>query len=283
MSEPMSPQRELSCALSTHSNSSNQNSDNLSTKAIYEGQLSELTLSRPLSRGSIASNLSITTKENIQENKRLVVPSYPSSMLGNMTMSHNKLRKFNNSTSSNNNNTNNVEIHIMGPTPHNKLTTDDIFNDTISVTSTPGYPDTPMAPPMSLREKMKLLNIERNIPTMMDESSNDPIHNLDNNLILHSNDMTTSQSMDNVLKYSNRSHHNHSLHNKWTPYTSNHGSASLDTTVTSNLQPFHLANTVMTSELDSIASTIGDDISYMRNFNKNTSHIISPVESFEEV
>ena len=283
MTEPMSPQRELSCALSTHSNNSNQNSDNLSTKAIYEGQIAELALSRPMSRGSITSNLSVTTKENIQDNKRLVVPSYTSSMLSNMTtMSHNKIRKFNNSTNNNNNN-NNVEIHIMGPTPHNKLNTDDIINDTISVTSTPGYPDTPMAPPMSLREKMKLLNIERNIPTMMDESTNDPSHNLDNNLILHSNDMTTSQSMDNVLKYSNRSYHNHSFHNKWTPYTSNHGSTTVDTTITSNLQPFHLGDTVMTSELDSIASTLGDDISYMRNFNKTTSQIISPVESFEEV
>lgn len=285
----MSPQRELSCTLSNHSNNSNQNSDNLSINAIYEGQIPELTLSRPMSRGSINSNISMTTKDNnIQENnisstKRVVLPSYTSSMLSNMTtISHNKLRKFNNSGNNNTNNSN-LEIHIVGPTPHNKLNTDDIFNDNISVTSTPGYPDTPMAPPMSLREKMKLLNIERSIPTIIDESTNnDPII-LDTNLILHSNDMTTSQSMDNVLKYSNKSFHNHPLHHKFTPYASNHGSTTLDTTITSNLQPFHLSDNVISSELDSIASTLGDDISYMRNFNKNTSQIISPVESFEEV
>ncbi|KAG0671042.1 hypothetical protein C6P45_001329 [Maudiozyma exigua] len=288
----MSPQRELSCTLSNHSNNSNQNSDNFSIKAIYEGQIPELTLSRPMSRGSINSNLSMTTKDNnicnnLQENnisstKRVVIPSYTSSMLSNMTtISHNKLRKFSSSGSSCTNS--NLEIHIVGPTPHSKLNTEDIFNDNISVTSTPGYPDTPMAPPMSLREKMKLLNIERNIPTIIDESTNGDPNALDTNLILHSNDMTTSQSMDNVLKYSNKSFHNHPLHHKLTPYTSNHGSTTLDTTITSNLQPFHLSDNVISSELDSIASTLGDDISYMRNFNKNTSQVISPVESFEEV
>ncbi|SMN18319.1 similar to Torulaspora delbrueckii TDEL_0H01740 hypothetical protein [Maudiozyma saulgeensis] len=306
MTEPISPQRELSYALSVHSINSNP-SDNISTKAIYEGETIDLPLSRPMSRGSLTSNLSMNaSKDGIEGNnpKRLGIPPYATTMLSAMTMSHNnKIRKFNN-TSTNSNSSNNSSI-IANNNIHKNITSpEDIFNDVTSVTSTPGYPDTPMSPPMTLREKMRLLNIERTIPILIDESAD----SLETSFTLHSNDMVTSQSMDNVLKYSGRQSqsHNHLLHphsHKWTPFNnsnnnnnnggnSNTPSTSLDTTLGSNvnLQSFHLRDNelhipspVITSELDSIASTLGDDTSYMRGFSKNSPQIISPTESYEEM
>ena len=237
MAEPVSPQRELSYALSVHSITSNP-SDNISTKAIYESENIEFPLSRPISRGSVTSNFSMNaSKDGIEGNnpKRLGIPSYATSMLSAMTLSHNtKVRKFNNSNGSSGSTVAGNGIYKMNNTT---TSPDDIFNDVTSVTSTPGYPDTPMSPPMTLREKMRLLNIERTIPVLIDESS----ESLEAALTLHSSDIMTSHSMDNVVKYSGRQqqHNTHLLHphsHKWTPYNNNYySSTSNSNTPSANL------------------------------------------------
>lgn len=279
--------RELSCAISTNSNN-NYPSDIISTSAIYEIDPPEMTVSRPMSRGSMTSNISLTaTKDGVEGNtpKRLGIPPYSLNLLNSMT--HSKIRKINSNSNSNcnsninfnnDNNSSSNGSHLMVKSASNNsiisknLTADDIINDTRSVTSTPGYPDIPNAPPMSLREKMKLLNVDRNIPMVHDSTDS-----LDDTLIYQSND-SISITIDNVLGYSYGNKHKFLINNNPTADTTNNNINSFY----SIENDFPITHQSITSELESITSTLGDDTSYLHAF-RNVPRIVSPVESCEEL
>lgn len=272
-------QKELSQTLSMSSVNSLP-SDNVSTRAIYEVDASELTLSRPLSRGSITSNISMVgLKEGIEgpNSKRLGMTAYSSMLLNSINTPYQKTRKANPN-----------EAHLMsysisgssfGGTNGSGLkgvSADEVINDARSVISnSQTYPDIPNAPPMTLPEKMRLLNVDRSIPTMILESTD----SIDNTLLYDSNDQIP-QNLENNLRHSVRHHH------KLGPFNSGYGEVAGNNGGESLGLPLregdlHGNHNAIGSEMESIASTLGDDASYLHGF-RSVPPIISPVESYDE-
>lgn len=279
MAEHTSTQKELSHALSMSSINS-YHSDNVSTRAVYEVDTSELTLSRPLSRGSITSNMStMGVKDGVEgpNSKRLGTSTYSSILLNSLAAPHQKSRK-----------TNPNEAHLMSYSISSSsftsvngsgikgVTADDVINDARSVTSnSQAYPDIPNAPPMTLPEKMRLLNVDRSIPTMILESTD----SIDNAMLYDSNDHIP-QTLENNLKYSARNHHKMAIFNNIASDVAGNTEGE-PSSVPLKEGDLHGTHNAIGSELESIASTLGDDASYLHGF-RSVPPIISPVESYDE-
>lgn len=123
--------------------------DNLSTRAVYEMDPEE-SISRPLSRGSVTSGVSMmATKDGVEGEKvkRIGIPQYSLNILN--SMAHNQHKKMHYPSS---------HSHISLTKSYlNGATEESSINGKLS-----SYPDSPTAPPMTLREKMRLLNHDRN-------------------------------------------------------------------------------------------------------------------------
>lgn len=158
--------RDVASAISLYEPSSNQdNLDNLSMRAVYEMD-SEESISRPLSRGSVTSGVSMmATKDGVEGEKvkRLGIPQYSLNLLNSMAHSQHK------------------KMHGNTPAKNAKYLS---------------HADSPSSPPMTLREKMRLLGNERQIPlvsnssdgydeTLLQDSAQDKSGNLSSNYSLH--------------------------------------------------------------------------------------------------
>lgn len=208
--------KDVASAISLYEPSTNQdNLDNLSMKAVYEMDSEGDSISRPLSRGSVTSGVSMmATKDGVEGERvtRLGIPQYSLNLLN--SMAHSQYKK------------------MHGPVPPKGGV---IGSTTGGSNSSSGggnraqlsQVDSPNSPPMTLREKMKLLGNERQMP-LMDVNSNDAI---DETLLYDAP----------LERYCNTQ--NYSLH---VPESSSHG---------------HMA-----SEIDSNSSTVGDDTS-LQNLN----------------
>lgn len=152
--------KDVSSTVSLYEPSSNTDLlDNLSTRAVYEMD-PEDSISRPLSRGSVTSGVSMmATKDGIEGEKvkRLGIPQYSLNILN--SMAHNQYKKLHNHSHSHislNKNHGNGSHPIEEPLINGKFST---------------YPDSPNSPPMTLREKMRLLNHDRHLPSSNNCSS----------------------------------------------------------------------------------------------------------------
>lgn len=204
--------RDVASAISLYEPSTNQdNLDNLSMKAVYEMDSEGDSISRPLSRGSVTSGVSMmATKDGVEGERvtRLGIPQYSLNLLN--SMAHSQYKK------------------MYGPVPPKG----GIIGSTTggSNSSSSGgnraqlsQVDSPNSPPMTLREKMKLLGSERQMPLM---------------------DVNSNEAVDETLLYDApperyRNMQNYSPH---VPESSSHGH--------------------MMSEIDSNSSTVGDDTSF---------------------
>ncbi|QLL32350.1 hypothetical protein HG536_0C05190 [Torulaspora globosa] len=135
--------------------------DNLSTRAVYELDPEE-SISRPLSRGSVTSGVSMmATKDGVEGEKvkRLGIPQYSLNILN--SMAHNQYKKLHHPSHS----------HLSLTKPY--------LNGATEASSISGklgsYPDSPNAPPMTLREKMRLLNHDRNLSPSSNNNSTDQL------------------------------------------------------------------------------------------------------------
>ncbi|CAL9735779.1 hypothetical protein MOSE0_I04214 [Monosporozyma servazzii] len=253
------------------------NEGNLSTRALYEIEPSENALSRPLSRCSGTSGFSITgTKDGI-EGKRVIrtglnqyslslldskhyntkqqqQPAQPGDSLSRCSSKfyldrqhgNNNIR-FNNYYTSNSHNSI-VENENCDETQH--------FQDDMSSScSTPIYPDCPTSPPMTLKEKMKLLNIDR-----FNSNSNTPIDYKNNKSIdpISLNNIINKTSIDNLLQPDNTINNINNCNNK-NILDHNFPTGSIDY----DLNIYHPNNK---ADLESNASTLGDDVSYLLSF-----------------
>ncbi|CDF89368.1 uncharacterized protein ZBIST_2448 [Zygosaccharomyces bailii] len=158
--------KDVASAISLYEPSSNQdNLDNLSMKAVYEMD-SEDSISRPLSRGSVTSGVSMmATKDGVEGEKvkRLGIPQYSLNLLN--TMAHSQHKK----------------MHGNSQAKNAKYLS---------------QADSPSSPPMTLRDKMRLLGNEKQIPlvsnssegfdeTLMHDSAQEKYNNSTSNYSLH--------------------------------------------------------------------------------------------------
>ncbi|GAV53086.1 hypothetical protein ZYGR_0AI03680 [Zygosaccharomyces rouxii] len=207
--------KDVASAISLYEPSTNQdNLDNLSMKAVYEMDSEGDSISRPLSRGSVTSGVSMmATKDGVEGERvtRLGIPQYSLNLLN--SMAHNQYKK----------------IHgpplPKGGGGSGNTTGGSNSGGSLSNRAqlSQSAADSPNSPPMTLRDKMKLLGSERQMP-LMDVNPNDAI---DETLLYD-----TSPERDRNMP-------NYSLH---VPEGSVHGH--------------------MMSEIDSNSSTVGDDTSF---------------------
>lgn len=232
--------KDVASAISLYEPSSNlenlDNLDNLSMKAVYEMDSEGDTISRPLSRGSVTSGVSMmATKDGVEGErvKRLGIPQYSLNLLN--SMAHTQYKK-----------TYGPSQHLKGVSPGGGASASPTGGSNSGVNSSRlqlsqiTAADSPNSPPMTLREKMKLLGNERQVPLMDTDNIND--------------------AFDETLMYENvpescESTPNYSLH---VP-----GSGSV--------------RGPLMSEIDSNSSTVGDDTSF-QNLN-NLSPVVGTVYS----
>lgn len=200
--------------------------DNLSTKAVYEMD-PEDSISRPLSRGSVTSGVSMmATKDGVEGErvKRLGIPQYSLNILN--SMAHNQYKKQHNHSHS----------HVSLTKSHASGATEDslVYGKFQTL-----YPDLPSAPPMTLREKMRLLNHDRQLLPSSAINSTDNLDELS----------TKSTPVRNHGGYPNENENTLSVHGRWGG----------------------------TSDVVSNASTVGDDVSFSQNM-RNLSPAISVSE-----
>ncbi|CAR27097.1 hypothetical protein ZYGR_0I03700 [Zygosaccharomyces rouxii] len=207
--------RDVASAISLYEPSTNQeNLDNLSMKAVYEMDSEGDSISRPLSRGSVTSGVSMmATKDGVEGERitRLGIPQYSLNLLN--SMAHNQYKKMHGpslpkggiSGSTTGGSNNGSIISNRAPLPQTAA-------------------DSPNSPPMTLREKMKLLGNERQVP-LMDTTSNDA---MDGTLLYD----TAPERHGNIPNYSLHAPEGGIIHGH------------------------------MMSEIDSNSSTVGDDTSF---------------------
>lgn len=133
--------------------------DNISTRAVYEMDPEE-SISRPLSRGSVTSGVSMmATKDGVEGEKvkRLGIPQYSLNILN--TMAHSQYKKLHHPSHSH---VSLTKSYLNGATEESSI------GGKLS-----SYPDSPNAPPMTLREKMRLLNHDRNMSPSSNNNSTD--------------------------------------------------------------------------------------------------------------
>ncbi|CAL9730861.1 hypothetical protein MOUN0_K05820 [Monosporozyma unispora] len=258
------------------------NEGNLSTRALYELEPSENALSRPLSRCSATSGLSITgTKDGI-EGKRVIrtgLNQYSLSLLD--TKHHNMKQQLQPSSESISRSSSKFYLDKHGNSiPNIRYNSNNYYNTNnnnilenennsenqqyqeymSSTCSTPVYPDCPTSPPMTLKEKMKLLNIDRHNNT--NENCNPPTCNT-NNPILHNkvndpialNNIIDNTSIDDMLQPDK----NNPPNNNKDIFDNDYSTSNIDYEL--NIYHPHIKG-----DLESNASTLGDDVSYLLTF-----------------
>lgn len=201
--------------------------DNLSTRAVYELD-PEDSISRPLSRGSVTSGVSMmATKDGVEGErvKRLGIPQYSLNILN--SMAHNQYKKQHNLSHS----------HVSLSKTHAGWTTED---SSVNGKTSGLIPDSPNAPPMTLREKMRLLNHDR-----------------------HALTSSALNSMDNLDELSMKSQSGRSYGNN-------------PNEIEGNLLTAH-GRWVNSSDIESNVSTVGDDASFSQSM-RNLSPPISVSE-----
>lgn len=229
--------KDVSSAISLYDPSSNAELlDNLSTRAVYEMD-PEDSISRPLSRGSVTSGVSMmATKDGVEGEKvkRLGIPQYSLNLLN--SMAHSQYKKLHNYSHSHSHS----HTSLTKNQGHANNTEEPGMNSRHHL-----YPDSPNSPPMTLREKMRLLNHDRHIP-----SGNN------SNEMFEESSIYGSANSHNEMPSSNR----------------NYGLYSND-----NEMSFLNPNRNGGSDVDSNMSTVGDDASFSRNM-RNLSPAIGIVE-----
>lgn len=201
--------------------------DNLSTRAVYELD-PEDSISRPLSRGSVTSGVSMmATKDGVEGErvKRLGIPQYSLNILN--SMAHNQYKKQHNPSHS----------HVSLSKSHGSGATDD---SSLGGKFASLYPDLPSAPPMTLREKMRLLNHDRH---MLPSSALNSTDNLEDSSIKSPSSRHGAYSNDNEGNLLN-------VHGRWQG----------------------------TSDVESNVSTVGDDASFTQNMRNLSPPAISVSE-----
>lgn len=204
----------------TEGGTTQSNIDNASMRALYENDLNDdiqdqqYVISRPLSRSSVTSGLSMTaTKDGVEGRRvqRYGIPQYSLNLLNSMAQSHRK-----------------KHLHSQ------QRYLDEVNSDE----GTSSYQDFPSAPPMTLKDKMKLLNGDRLLP-QLNSGSTDSLNE----------DSIERPNLEALLDVS-----------------STHGESKL-THFSLHSHPAygHANGHNNNSELDSNLSTIGDDVSYLRD------------------
>ncbi|CDO93065.1 unnamed protein product [Kluyveromyces dobzhanskii CBS 2104] len=201
-----------------------QSMDNSSMKAIYEADMAEgedggyqdadnehmiSTISRPLSRSSVTSGLSMTaTKDGVEGRRvqRYGIPQYSLNLLNSMSQSHWKQKKSG------------------GP-----ATTEEW--------------DSPIGPPMTLRDRIKLLSTD----VLVRPDGDDP--RLDS---VSSNGMSRESLISSKLQPQPR---------------------ELQERLLNDLNPNAIPR--VNSELDSNLSTMGDDLSYLHDMKSIPSVLVA--------
>ncbi|CCD22396.1 uncharacterized protein NDAI_0A02380 [Naumovozyma dairenensis CBS 421] len=255
--------------------SNNLYPDDISTKPVYEIDPCNIGQSSPVSRASMNSGISTTTRKDGIDGKRIKhkTASHPSKNLLN-TLTHNQLKRLYESQSSNGH----VSPYTYYPYSPSRSQ------------SNLSYPDSPNYPPMTLREKMKLLNDEHHFPSK--EKSSDSFHNpKDYNSSSSSisdlfNDLNSENQEGEILENENESYaddddddndaHSSIPNNElFTAYAFEDDYVAFANSnknpITSELHidhfssgnTSHLDNNITLHEIDSNASTMGDDISYL--------------------
>lgn len=255
----------------------NANSDDLSARGVFEMDMAELDESRPISRCSINSGVSITARKDGIEGsriKRTGIPQYSLNLLN--TMAHNQYKKLQESY------TGTPPLSMNTEQSHSSINSRSQSQSQSQIS----YPDFPHYPPMSLREKMKLLNNDHTNLMKMSHSS----ESLYDSLMYESNCPSSTsvtelfpQSTNIVSNSSSTKEDNvptvHSLEDDYNNLNCNR--------LTSELHIDHLSieprsnNNTGINDIDSNASTMGDDISYLNAM--RTLHTPAPfVDSQQE-
>lgn len=241
------------------------NQSNLSTKALFDFDPSKNVLSRPLSTCSDNSGFSITgTKDGI-EGKTIIKTGL------NQYLSNPLELKYHHSKHSIDTPISRCSSRFELGKPHhtNYITEPHTENQiqqypdlVMSSCSTPVYPDCPTSPPMTLKEKIKLLNIDR--PYSNDNfkyhhkhtNKNDFFHSIYyNNSIdsIHLLQDVDNESIDNLLEPNNVSN------NCWDTVEDKPEMSKLE----HQLNLYHPSEEI---DLQSNTSTLGDDESYLSTF-----------------
>lgn len=259
------------------------NEGNLSSRQLYEAEPSENALSRPLSRCSGTSGFSITgTKDGI-EGKRVIRTGLNQYSLSLLDSKHHNMKQQQQQpadTSSrcsskfyldrqHSNNIPNIRFNnYYTSNSHNSIIENEIDDenqqfqyDMSSTCSTPIYPDCPTSPPMTLKEKMKLLNIDRsNINTNTNSTPIDTSKNNKCNDPISLNNIIDKTYIDNLLQPDNTdTNNNNRNYNNKNILDHNFPTGIIDY----DLNIYHPNNK---ADLESNASTLGDDVSYLLSF-----------------
>lgn len=244
--------------------------DNMSTRSIYEYTPSEYEISRPVSRNSLPSSIT-ATKDGVEGSKirRNGIPQYPLNLLNVMAHSQYKKHKQNEwklqsqpQSASHSNNDSRSQSHIYPPEDDS----DDISFRSLTHDSNFTFPDYPTSPPMTLRDKMKLLKQSNKHLLFLNKS----IDSFDDSQYADSDYQgVPSYSTENIL-YARAKHKDiddlvNAVADELPEINTD---PAKDSYILMHTQPLlerdlHISHPSGRSELDSNASTAGDDFSYI--------------------
>lgn len=207
--------------------------DNSSTHAVYELDPDD-SISRPLSRGSVTSGVSMmATKDGVdgEKIKRLGIPQYSLNLLN--SMAHNQYKKMNH-----------LGPHNLSSASKSHHSHDESPSSSSSLhIKNTSYLNNPNGPPITLREKMHLLNNDPNpsIDLKSDENS-------DSGSISDCISESVSEAQSGKMYTTRRKSQNQTQDGK-----------------PANFFQTFISRSINGSDIDSNVSTVGDDASFSRN------------------
>lgn len=245
------------------------NESNLSTKVLFDFDPSKNVLSRPLSTCSGNSGFSITGTKDSTEGKPTIRTGL-NQYLSNTLEPKRHYSKHSIDTPISRCSSRCSSKFDLGKSNHSNYITESYIENQIqqypdlilSSCSTPIYPDCPTSPPMTLKEKIKLLNINR---PYSNGNFKHPQKNIDKSDFFHNTHHTNSndsinivqdaddESIDNLLDSNNISN------NCWDTMEKKSKMSKLE----HELNLYHPSGGI---DLQSDTSTLGDDESYLSTF-----------------
>lgn len=248
------PSRDISSIISLKSYI---NEGNLPKKGLFDFDPSESVLSRSLSTCSATSGVSITGIKDGIEGKHIIKTGLNHYSLKFSEPKYLNPKHFNDSPISRCSSRFNFDKShnstcVLMEEPRTENQVQQFPELMLTSCSTPVYPDSPSSPPMTLREKMKLLNIDR--PYSFENSKHSHHKNIISNDSINLLHNVNNESIDSYLLGPSMDHNK-----SWDTFDTNYKTSKLKR----ELNLYHPSGG---NDPQSNTSILGDDESYLSTF-----------------